>query len=99
MLAMMDDIPKSEERLILATGQYIGEGFNDPRLDTLFLVMPFSFKGKMVQYAGRLHRLYPGKTETRIYDYIDENISVLSKMYQRRLKAYRAMGYKEIHSF
>ena len=97
MLAMMHDIPESEERLIIATGQYIGEGFNDPRLDTLFLVMPFSFKGKMVQYAGRLHRLYPGKTETRIYDYIDENISVLSKMYQRRLKAYRAMGYREIH--
>jgi superfamily II DNA or RNA helicase len=99
MLAKIDDIPESEERLILATGQYIGEGFNDPRLDTLFLVMPFSFKGKMVQYAGRLHRLYPGKTETRIYDYIDENISILSKMYQRRLKAYRAMGYKEVHSF
>ena len=99
MMAMMHDVSESEERLILATGQYIGEGFNDPRLDTLFLVMPFSFKGKMVQYAGRLHRLYPGKTETRIYDYIDENISVLSKMYQRRLKAYRAMGYKEIHSF
>ncbi len=99
MLAMLDDIPDSEERLILATGQYIGEGFNDPRLDTLFLVMPFSFKGKMVQYAGRLHRLYPGKTETRIYDYIDENISVLSRMYQRRLKAYRAMGYKEALSF
>jgi len=99
MMAMMHDVSESEERLILATGQYIGEGFNDPRLDTLFLVMPFSFKGKMVQYAGRLHRLYPGKTETRIYDYIDENVSVLSKMYQRRLKAYRAMGYKEIHSF
>ena len=99
MLTMLADIPDTEERLILATGQYIGEGFDDPRLDTLFLAMPFSFKGKMVQYAGRLHRLYPGKTETRIYDYVDGNISVLSKMYKRRLNAYRSLGYEKISPF
>ncbi|MBI5098546.1 MAG: DEAD/DEAH box helicase family protein [Nitrospirae bacterium] len=95
MLSKLESIPDTEERLILATGQYIGEGFDDPRLDTLFITMPFSFKGKMVQYAGRLHRLYQGKTEVRIYDYVDENIPVLMKMYKRRLKAYKALGYVE----
>jgi len=95
MISKLESIPNTEERLILATGQYIGEGFDDPRLDTLFIAMPFSFKGKMVQYAGRLHRLYQGKTEVRIYDYVDENIPVLMKMYKRRLKAYKALGYME----
>lgn len=95
MLSKLETIPDTEERLILATGQYIGEGFDDPRLDTLFIAMPFSFKGKMVQYAGRLHRSYQGKTEVRIYDYVDENIPVLLKMYKRRLKAYKALGYVE----
>lgn len=95
MLSKLEAIPDTEKRLILATGQYIGEGFDDPRLDTLFLVMPFSFKGKMVQYAGRLHRSYQGKTEVRIYDYVDANIPVLLKMYKRRLKAYKALGYLE----
>jgi superfamily II DNA or RNA helicase len=75
--------------------QYIGEGFDDPRLDTLFLAMPFSFRGKMVQYAGRLHRPYEGKQEVRIYDYIDVKIPVLQRMYQKRLKTYKALGYEE----
>jgi hypothetical protein len=96
MIAKLAEIPDTEERLIIATGQYIGEGFDDPRLDTLFLVMPFSFKGKMVQYAGRLHRQYRGKTEIRIYDYVDANIPVLLRMHKRRLKAYKALGYEEI---
>jgi len=95
MISKLESIPDTEDRLILATGQYIGEGFDDPRLDTLFIAMPFSFKGKMVQYAGRLHRLYQGKTEVRIYDYVDENIPVLMKMYKRRLKTYKALGYME----
>lgn len=96
MIAKLTGIPDSEERLIIATGQYLGEGFDDPQLDTLFLAMPFSFKGKMVQYAGRLHRQSTGKTEIRIYDYVDINIPVLLRMYKRRLKAYRALGYEEI---
>jgi superfamily II DNA or RNA helicase len=96
MISKLESIPDTEERLILATGQYIGEGFDDPRLDTLFIAMPFSFKGKMVQYAGRLHRLYQRKTEVRIYDYVDENIPVLMKMYKRRLKAYKALGYNQL---
>ena len=81
MIAKLTNIPDTEERLLLATGQYIGVGFDDPSLDTLFLAMPFSFKGKMAQYAGRLHRLYEGKSEVRIYDYVDINIPVLVKMF------------------
>jgi superfamily II DNA or RNA helicase len=95
MITKVADIPDHEERLILATGSYIGEGFDDPRLDTLFLTMPISFKGKIVQYTGRLHRLYKGKTEIRIYDYLDRNVPVLQRMYERRLKAYKALGYAE----
>lgn len=93
MLSKLTAVPADEERLILATGPYIGEGFDGPRLDTLFLVMPFSFKGKMVQYAGRLHRRYKGKTEIRIYDYVDEKVPVLEKMFKKRLKAYKSLGY------
>ncbi|MBI4681273.1 MAG: DEAD/DEAH box helicase family protein, partial [Nitrospirae bacterium] len=95
MIAKLAEIPDTEERLILATGQYIGEGFDDPRLDTLFLVMPFSFKGKIIQYAGRLHRLHPKKTEIRIYDYVDVNIPVLLRMYKKRFNTYKALGYFE----
>jgi superfamily II DNA or RNA helicase len=92
---MLSEIPGAEERLILATEQYIGEGFDDPRLDTLFLAMPFSFKRKMIQYAGRLHRPYDGKSEIRIYDYVDRNVAILSRMYEKRLKAYKLLGYTE----
>ena len=82
-----------QQKALLATGSYIGEGFDDPRLDTLFLTMPISFKGKIVQYAGRLHREHQGKKEIRIYDYVDHNVSVLANMYQKRMKTYKAMGY------
>ncbi len=81
-------------RAILATGAYIGEGFDEVRLDTLFIVMPISFKGKVVQYAGRLHREHHSKKSIRIYDYVDKNVSVLARMYQRRLKTYKALGYE-----
>lgn len=94
MLTKLADVPNDEARLILATGPYIGEGFDDPRLDTLFLAMPFSFKGKMVQYAGRLHRNFEGKKEVRIYDYVDP-VPVFEKMFKKRLKAYKALGYEE----
>jgi len=86
-------IPDGEERLVLATGRYIGEGFDDARLDTLFLALPVSWKGTLVQYAGRLHRLHPGKREVRIYDYVDRNVPVLARMFERRLRGYRAIGY------
>ncbi len=81
-------------KAILATGSYIGEGFDNPELDTLFITMPVSFKGKVVQYAGRLHRDYKGKNDVRIYDYADEKIPVLSNMRRKRFRAYKAMGYE-----
>lgn len=87
------EIPSQEERLILATGQYIGEGFDDARLDTLFLTMPISWKGTLQQYVGRLHREYDTKQEVRVYDYVDANVSRLKEMYGKRLKGYKSMGY------
>ena len=87
-------IPDPEEFLGLATGRYIGEGFDDARLDTLFLTMPVSWWGTVVQYTGRLHRLHPAKTEVRIYDYVDRRVPVLARMYERRLTGYRAIGYE-----
>lgn len=86
-------IPPDQERLVLATGRYIGEGFDDARLDTLFLALPVSWKGTLVQYTGRLHRLHPGKAEVRIYDYVDRAVGVLLRMFGRRLQGYRAIGY------
>jgi superfamily II DNA or RNA helicase len=78
---------------ILATGRYIGEGFDDARLDTLFLTLPVSWKGTLVQYTGRLHRLHPGKTVVQIYDYVDREVPMLMRMFGRRLRGYRAIGY------
>jgi superfamily II DNA or RNA helicase len=86
-------IPSDQERLVLATGRYVGEGFDDARLDTLFLALPVSWKGTLVQYTGRLHRLHPGKTEVRIYDYVDREVPMLLRMFERRLRGYRAIGY------
>lgn len=80
---------------LLSTGRYLGEGFDDPRLDTLFLTFPISWKGVLQQYAGRLHRENYGKHEVRIYDYVDENIHLLKKMYNNRQKGYKALGYIE----
>lgn len=89
-------IPDSENRVLLATGRYIGEGFDDARLDTLFLAMPVSWKGTLVQYAGRLHRLHSGKAEVRIYDYVDRGSATLLRMFQKRMRGYRAMGYETV---
>ena len=86
-------IADSEERVIIATGRYTGEGFDDARLDTLFLTMPISWRGTLQQYAGRLHRLHDSKQVVQIYDYIDEKVPVLARMYKKRLKGYAAMGY------
>ncbi|MGD0302430.1 MAG: DEAD/DEAH box helicase family protein [Bryobacteraceae bacterium] len=83
-----------EQRLILATGSYIGEGFDDARLDTLFLAMPISWKGTLQQYVGRLHRLHDNKRVVEVYDYVDTNVRMLARMFDRRLKGYGDMGYK-----
>ena len=93
----LESIPLGDERLILATGRYIGEGFDDARLDTLFLALPVSWKGTLVQYAGRLHRQHAGKHEVRIVDYVDSHVPVLARMFERRRTGYRAMGYREEH--
>jgi len=87
-------IPDEEERLILATGRYLGEGFDDPRLDTLFLTLPISWKGTLAQYAGRLHRAHDGKSEVIIYDYVDESLPMTMRMFQKRLRGYHAIGYQ-----
>ena len=85
--------PPKAARVIVATGRCVGEGFDDARLDTLFLAMPVAWRGTLQQYAGRLHRMHTGKAEVVIYDYVDEGVSVLARMYQKRLAGYRAMGY------
>ena len=89
-------IPNNEERLLIATGRYIGEGFDDSRLDTLFLTMPISWHGTLAQYAGRLHRYHEKKKEVIIYDYVDNNISMLSRMFDKRKKGYVNLGYNII---
>lgn len=97
ILQALASFPSDEERLILATGPYIGEGFDDPRLDTLFLALPISWQGKLQQYVGRLHRIHENKTDVLVYDYVDSQVPMLNKMYQKRLKKYRAMGYEVNH--
>lgn len=86
-------IPADESLILVATGRYVGEGFDLPRLDTLFLAMPVSWRGTLAQYAGRLHRNYENKQEVLIYDYVDFRIPMLERMYQKRLSGYAAIGY------
>lgn len=92
--AQLDAVPSGEERIVLSTGRYIGEGFDDSRLDALFLAMPISWRGTLQQYAGRLHRAHEGKSEVRVYDYVDGLVPVLAKMYERRLSGYKSIGYR-----
>ena len=93
VMSRLNDIPANELLIIVATGKYVGEGFDLPRLDTLMLALPVSWKGLIAQYTGRLHRNYPGKTETRIYDYIDLRVPICDSMYRKRLHGYKAVGY------
>jgi superfamily II DNA or RNA helicase/very-short-patch-repair endonuclease len=93
MAAEVAAVSSEKGRVILATGRYIGEGFDDARLDTLFLTLPVSWHGTIAQYAGRLHRLYDGKLEVRIYDYADLNVPMLFRMFDRRCRGYEAVGY------
>ncbi len=85
-------------QILIATGKYIGEGFDLPRLDTLFLALPISWKGSLVQYAGRIHREAESKTKVTVYDYVDAAMPMLLRMFQRRCKGYKAMGYRLIHN-
>jgi superfamily II DNA or RNA helicase len=86
-------LPLHEERLIISTGRYIGEGFDDTRLDTLFLAMPVSWRGTLAQYVGRLHRINDNKKKVIVFDYIDVKIPRLKRMYDKRIKGYKTLGY------
>jgi superfamily II DNA or RNA helicase len=95
--ATMEEIQNNSEherKIILATGKYLGEGFDLPSLDTLFLVFPFSWRGMLIQYTGRLNRVSQGKKEIRVYDYVDGKVQVLSRMYGKRLKGYKTLGFE-----
>jgi len=91
--SQLADIPEADERVLLATGRYLGEGFDDSRLDTLFLTLPVSWRGTIAQYVGRLHRLNDRKREVQVYDYADLDVSMLARMFDRRCKGYEAVGY------
>ena len=94
LMDQLKTIPEDEERLIIATGRYLGEGFDDARLDTLFLALPIAWRGTVAQYAGRLHRNYDRKSEVIIYDYVDDQVQVLAGMFGKRKKGYKAIGYE-----
>ncbi len=98
IMAALAATDKCKSVVILATGRYLGEGFDLPNLDTLFLTFPVSWRGTLAQYAGRLHREFAGKTEVIVYDYMDQNVSVLSRMHAKRLKGYAALGYKVLQA-
>lgn len=93
MMQRLEEIPDGEERVLVATGRYIGEGFDDARLDTLFLAMPVSWRGTLAQYVGRLHRLHPEKREVLVYDYLDDAVPMLNRMGSKRIKGYGSLGY------
>ena len=85
-------------QVVVATGKYVGEGFDLPRLDTLFLAMPIAWKGSLAQYAGRIHRESDGKTQVTIHDYVDCGLPMLQRMFNKREKSYKAMGYTILFS-
>ena len=87
-------MPADQPRVIVATGRYLGEGFDDDRLDTLFLALPISWRGTLTQYAGRLHRLNNAKREVIIYDYVGSKFPVLVRMFARRRSGYVSIGYE-----
>lgn len=89
----IESTPPDEQLVVVATGQYLGEGFDCPQLDTLFLAFPVSFKGRLVQYTGRLMRAHDGKTSVRVYDYADTRVPVLRAMHGRRLATYKSLGF------
>jgi superfamily II DNA or RNA helicase len=93
ILKAIDDASAQQELLVIATGEFLGEGFDCPQMDTLFLTFPISFKGKVIQYVGRTLRSHGGKESALVYDYFDAKVPILSRMHSRRLKAYRALGF------
>ena len=94
ILEQMHQVDKNESLILIATGSLVGEGFDFPSLDTLFMATPVSFRGVVEQYAGRLNRDYAGKENVIIYDYVDNHIPMFNNMYMKRLKAYKQIGYE-----
>jgi very-short-patch-repair endonuclease len=92
-LERVKSLPPDAGRVLLATGRFIGEGFDDARLDTLFLTMPVSWRGTIAQYVGRLHRLHDGKRKVQVYDYVDLEVRMLERMFNKRCAGYEALGY------
>ncbi len=93
IMQRLEEIPETEERVLIATGRYVGEGFDDARLDTLFLAMPVSWKGTLAQYVGRLHRLHAAKREVLVHDYVDSAVPALMRMSEKRVRGYESLGY------
>ena len=94
LIAKIDELQPDSPRILLATGRLVGEGFDHPPLDTLVLAMPVSWKGTLQQYAGRLHREHSAKTDVRIIDFVDTSHPALLRMWEKRQRGYRAMGYR-----
>ena len=94
LIEQLEAMPPDAPRVLLATGKLVGEGFDHPPLDTLILAMPISWKGNLQQYAGRLHREHATKTDVRIIDFIDTGHPTLLRMWDKRQRGYRAMGYR-----
>ena len=94
LVADLDALPPEAPRVLLSTGKLVGEGFDHPPLDTLVLTMPVSWKGTLQQYAGRLHREHATKTDVRIIDFVDAGHPALMRMWEKRQRGYRAMGYR-----
>lgn len=94
--ARLDELDEAAPRVLIATGRLVGEGFDHPPLDTLFLAMPISWKGTLKQYAGRLHREHSLKQHVRIYDYYEHDHPQLARMWNKRLSGYKSMGYEVV---
>ena len=94
LLEKIQNSSPDQELLIIATGQYVGEGFDCPQIDTLVMTFPTSFKGQLIQYVGRAMRDYPDKTSVLVYDYVDSQVPVLKKMHARRLKTYKSLKFQ-----
>ncbi|EFI9928640.1 DEAD/DEAH box helicase family protein [Escherichia coli] len=94
LISGLNALPPDSPRILLSTGRLIGEGFDHPPLDTLILAMPVSWKGTLQQYAGRLHREHTGKSDVRIIDFVDTAYPVLLRMWDKRQRGYKAMGYR-----
>lgn len=94
VLAELESLPPDAPRVLVATGRLVGEGFDHPPLDTLILAMPVSWSGALQQYAGRLHRQHIAKKEVRIIDFVDADHSALLRMWDKRQRGYRTIGYR-----